>query len=170
MKRWRLLIFLGVGLFLLFGAFAGADPMERLQELTGDLHQNERYLSEIRSGLNEAATAGLFILDDEQLNAVQRSAIFVDTARLICRYQRELFAVTPYIREDARSDFFTLRHRDLEDAIFESQELVKALKLYGRMIQAPEIRETALEGAGAVSANIRLFEMMRDGVEPLTNR
>lgn len=167
MNRYRFPML--VGILLLWSAAAGAESLERLRSLTGDLRRNERYLAEIRSGLNEAATAGLFALNDEQLNAVQRSAIFVDTARLICRYQRELFAVTPYIREDARSDFFTLRHRDLGDAIFESREVVKALRLYAAAVEAPDIRELAEEGRAAVSANIRLFEMMRERIAPLVN-
>lgn len=171
MNRFRsTLLFAVILLWSIPAAADAAGPaMDRLRATTADLQRNARYLAEIRTGLNEAATAGLFVLDDEQLNAVQRSAIFVDMARLICGYQGALFAVTPYIREDARSDFFTLRHRDLEDAIFESREIVKALRLYGAAIRETEVRELAQEGAAAVSANIRLFERMRERAAPLTN-
>jgi len=142
--------------------------LSRMKEITQDLNRNYRYLQDIRSDLNLSAM-GVMNSSPEQLNYIQRAGLFVDTAKRICFYQWRLLSITEYIREEARSDFYTLRAADLKSAVFESNEALKLLKVYEAFIQDESAVESISEAKGVIEANLEMFNRLRELIKPYAN-
>ncbi len=165
MKR----IFLYMVILLLSGAAFPAEPsaeeMDQLKQQVEDLNRNCRYLAELHSDLNIAATA---VMDksDVQLNYIQRTVIFADIARMVCEYQAQFLSLTPYIRSEVRADFFTLRVQSLDEAVFETNEARKVLKVYAAYIENDAVRKIISEAEGAVGATIEMYEKLAEMLKP----
>ena len=156
-----------VALCLTAGAAVG-EMDERLEELIARLRLNHTSLKAVYRDLHDAAidnVAG----PDQQLGYIQKSYLFVSEANLMCLYQWELLSIAEYIREESRSDYFTLRVKGLRQAIFESRDRINSLKLYYGFIDSAETRKLLDAAIGLIEANIYTYEQLVDMLEPMAN-
>ena len=144
------------------------DAQSRLELIVGRLYLNYKSLDNIYKDLHEASLEA-FGGSDQQLSYIQQAYLFVNEANLICFYQWELLGVIEYIKEDRRSDYFTLRLRDLGQAIFESRDRINSLKLYQAYIENDASSKKIDEALGIIEANIYIYEEVRDILKPQAN-
>ncbi len=164
--NWVILVLL---LLLSQTALAQSSAIDgRFEEIIGRLYLNHRSLSVVYTNLHDAALDAVNGTD-QQLSTIQKSYLFVSEANFVCFYQWELLSITGYIKDSHRSDYFTLRVKDLERAAFESRDRVVSLKLYSAQIENPEPRELLDEAVGLIEANIDMFEELADLLKPLAN-
>jgi hypothetical protein len=150
-------------------AVARADSTEeRMRELVSRLLINHKELSTTYRNLHDAAI-DVVSGNQAELSYIQKAYLFVSEANLICFYQWELLSITPYIKPDSRSDFFTLRVKDLDRAIFESRDRVNSLKLYYAFIDNERARGLIDEAVGMIEANVYTFEELMALMKPLSN-
>ncbi|UCD81623.1 MAG: hypothetical protein JSW26_09435 [Desulfobacterales bacterium] len=144
------------------------DAEDRLQTIVGRLYLNYKSLDNIYKDLHEAsfdAVGG----SDRQLSYIQKAYVFVNEANLICFYQWELLGVIEYIKDERRSDYFTLRVKDLGRSIFESRDRMNSLMLYHAYIEDDAARKKIDEALGIIEANIYIYEEIRDILRPHAN-
>ena len=137
------------------------DAEDRLQTIVGRLYLNYRSLDNIYKDLHGASLEA-FSGSDQQLSYIQKAYLFVNEANLICFYQWELLGVIEYIKEDRRSDYLTLRVKDLGRSIFESRDRINSLKLYRPYIESDAATEKIDEALGIIEANIYIYEEISD--------
>ena len=138
-----------------------ADAQSRLETIVGRLYLNYKRLDSIYNDLHEAsldAVGG----SEQQLSYIQKAYLFVNEANLMCFYQWELLGVAEYIKEERKSDYFTLRVRDLGRAIFESRDRINSLKLYQAYIEKDAASKKIDEALGIIEANIYIYEEISD--------
>ena len=140
----------------------------RLEDILGRLYINHKTLSVVYSKLHDEALDAVNG-SDEQLSYIQKSYLLVSEANLVCFYQRELLYITDYIKDSHRSDYYTLRVKDLKRAIFETRDRVVSLKLYSVYIESRETHKLLNEAIGLIEANIYIFEELADILKPLAN-
>ena len=141
---------------------------ERLEEIVGRLFINYKSLGNVYHDLHEAA------LDNlngpvQQLSHIQKTYLFVNEANLMCFYQWQLLSIIGYIKEESKSDYFTLRVKDLDKAIFESKDRINSLKLYYAFIENTSAKKSIDEAIGLIEANIYIYEQVRQILKPLSN-
>ena len=74
-----------------------------------------------------------------------------------------------YIRQESRSEYFTLRVKRLRRAIFESRDRINSLmRCYGS-IDHSETRKRIDEAIGRIEANIHTYEQLVDMRKPMAN-
>ncbi|MFZ0725722.1 MAG: hypothetical protein WAM61_08035 [Desulfobacterales bacterium] len=140
----------------------------RLTEVIGRLYLNHKQLTEVYRDLHDAALIAVNG-SDQQLGYIQKAYLFVSEANLIGFYQWELLAVIDYIEDTRRADYFTLRVKDLNRAIFESKDRVNSLKLYQGFITGDAPRGLVDQAIGLIEANIYMYEDVHDLLKPLAN-
>jgi hypothetical protein len=156
-------------LTLAAGAEAQRGPGgEALNELIARLYLNHKSLQTVYRDLHESAidNAGG---PDRQLSYIQKTYLFVSEANLICQYQWELLSTVDYIRQESRSDYFTLRVKGLRRAIFESRDRVNSLMLYYGFIDNSQTRKLLDDAIGLIEANIYTYENLVDILQPMAN-
>lgn len=106
----------------------------------------------------------------EQLAEIQSAARFIDQANLIAYYQWELLSITEYIHDGARTDFFTLRVKDIADARQKSEDLILAIKVYDAFIRDPQVLDLIEKGIGHIQQNMAIYDALHTLMMPLSNR
>ena len=148
---------------------AQTDPTNRrLEDTLGRLYINHKSLTVVYSKLHDTALEAVNG-SDKQLNYIQKSYLFVSEANMVCFYQWELLSIIDYIKDSHRSDYFTLRVKDLKRAIFETRDRVVSLKLYSAYIDDREALKLIDEAVGLIEANIYMFEELVAILKPLVN-
>ena len=148
---------------------AQTEPIDgRLEDTLGRLYINHKSLTVVYSKMHEVALEAVNG-SDKQLNYIQKSYLFVSEANLVCFYQWELLSIIDYIKDSHRSDYFTLRVKDLKRAIFETRDRVVSLKLYSAYIENREALKLIDEAVGLIEANIYMFEELAAILNPLAN-
>ncbi|MGB5423842.1 MAG: hypothetical protein WBN03_16885, partial [Desulfobacterales bacterium] len=89
------------------------DDQGRLSEIIGRLYLNHRQLTNVYRNLHDAALSEVNG-PEKQLGYIQKTYLFVSEANLIGFYQWELLAIIDYVKDSHRSDYLTLRVRDLD--------------------------------------------------------
>lgn len=140
----------------------------RLAEVIGRLYLNHKQLTEVYRDLHDAALVAANE-SDQQLGYIQKTCLFISEANLIGFYQWELLAVIDYIRDTHRSDYFTLRVKDLDRAVFESRDRVASLRLYYDFIVGETPRGLIDQAIGLIDANIYMYEGILSLLKPLAN-
>ncbi|MFZ0133754.1 MAG: hypothetical protein WAK95_14535 [Desulfobacterales bacterium] len=140
----------------------------RLPDIIGRLYLNHKQLTNVYRDMHDAALTAVNG-PDQQLGYIQKTYLFVSEANLIGFYQWELLAVIDYIKDTHRSDYFTLRVKDLDRAIFESKDRVISLKLYHGYITEDSPRALIDKAIGLIEANIYMYEDIIDQLKPLAN-
>ena len=156
-----------VTLVLISGAHAGPEKAP-LTDLIERLYLNHNSLRTVYKDLHEAAIDNIGG-PDRQLSYIQKSYLFVSEANLVCLYQWELISIVGYIRQDRRSDYFTLRVKGLQRAIFESRDRINSLMLYYGFIENAEIRKLLDNAIGLIEANIYTYEQLVGILGPMAN-
>jgi uncharacterized protein YeeX (DUF496 family) len=144
------------------------DAQSRLELIVGRLYLNYKSLDNIYKDLHEASLEA-FNGSDQQLSYIQKAHLFVNEANLICFYQWELLGIIEYIKADRRSDYFTMRVKDLGRSIFESRDRIDSLKLYQAYIENDAASKKIDEALGIIEANIYIYEEIRDILKPHAN-
>jgi hypothetical protein len=101
----------------------------------------------------------------DQHNYIQKIALFINEARLICYYQWALISIHDYIKRDMRSDFYTLRLKDLRQAISDLAFTIQLIDLYLLYIEKEEARQPTAEAVANIKAGIYLLEGMAEIIE-----
>ena len=164
-KMWTVILLLAAV------ATASADTgndQERLSEIISRLYLNHRQLTDVIRSLHDAALSEVNG-PEQQLSYIQKTYLFVGEANLICFYQWELLAVIGYVKETHRSDYLTLRVKDLDRAIFESRDRINSLKLYHAFIAADTPRALVDQAIGLIEANIYMYEELLEMLKPQAN-
>ena len=111
-----------------------------LESRVEKLYLNYRELDHIYKELHNEAVSQISG-PDIQLSYIQKSYLFINEANLVCFYQWRLLSITPYIKNERKSDFFTLRVKGLDKAIFESRDRINSLKLYYSFIDSQSVQK-----------------------------
>jgi hypothetical protein len=144
------------------------DDQGRLTEIIGRLYLNHKQLTDVYRNLHDAALSAVNG-PEQQLGYIQKTCLFVSEANLIAFYQWELLAVIGYIKDTHRSDYLTLRVKDLDRAIFESRDRINSLKLYHGFIAGDTPRGLIDQAIGLIEANIYMYEELLELLKPQAN-
>lgn len=139
-----------------------------LKSLVEKIYLNYRELDHIYKDLHNVAVSEISG-PDIQLSYIQKAYLFVSEANLVCYYQWRLLSITPYIKNERKSDFFTLRVKGLGKAIFESRDRINSLKLYYSFIDSQPARKLIDAAIGIIEGNIYMYEQIFLILRPLTN-
>jgi len=132
------------------------------------LYLNYHELKIIHSKLHAAARKHIEARG-EQLAEIQSAARFIDQANLIAYYQWELLSIIEYIRVERRSDYFTLRVKDIDDARQKSRDLIMAVKVYDAFIRDPEALTLIAKGIGYIEQHIAVYDALQALMAPEAN-
>jgi len=160
------LLFIGLALHSLAVA---TEPYSRVEELTGRLLMNTKKLEHIYQDMHDFAQWTMN-RSDRQLDYIQKSYLFINEAKTISFYQWELISVLDYIKEERKSDYITLRYRDLRRAIDDTQLTIHLLNTYVIFIEKQEVKQSIEEAIGLIQANIYMYEELRELLRPLSNK
>jgi len=144
------------------------EKKERLEEIVGRLFINYKSLSSVYRDLHEAALDNLNG-PDQQLSYIQKTYLFVNEANLMCFDLWKLLSIIDYIKDESKSDYFTLRIKDLGNTIFESKDRINSLKLYHAYIENTSAKKSIDEAIGLIEANIYIYEEVLQILKPLSN-
>ena len=158
-------------IFVLLLGCTKSVPESDLTALRGPvekLYLNYHALKAVHSDLHAAARRHIEA-SGSQLAEIQSAARFVHQANLIAYYQWELLSITNYIRDRSRSDFFTLRVKDIADARQQSKDLILAIKVYDAFIRDPQALSLIAKSIAHIEQNVALFETIHALMLPLSN-
>jgi hypothetical protein len=132
------------------------------------LYLNFRAADQDYRRLRDLAEGYLFGPDD-QLSTYQKVYLHIGQANTICRNQWELLAIVDYIRPEMRSDYFTLRVRDLERAISETGTLLKAVDVYQAFLENRKVQRMVDDCVRRIETHVYLYEKLIAQMGPLKN-
>lgn len=168
-KLWIYATGLIFALFIVSCAKPNALPnYDPLRAEVETLYLNYHDLKVVHSDLHAAARRHIEEAG-EQLAEIQSAARFMDQANLVAYYQWELLSITEYIRDGARSDFFTLRVKDLADARQKSEDLILAIKVYDAFIRDPQAMTLIEKGIKLIQKNMTIYDKLAALMTPLSN-
>ncbi len=136
------------------------DPLPRLKTVADELYVNVASLDETCQDLQQMADDDS--LDVESRCCVQACAEAVYAARAIAYLQYSQVSDYPFIRSDARGPWCSLRQKELQQAITDSQTRMDILQYWLPGIKAPQAQEAIEQGLGLIQANIYMFETLAD--------
>jgi hypothetical protein len=170
LKRW----FYPTSLLLviLLGGCAKTNTLPDFGPLRSEveaLYLNYHELKVVDSDLHAAARRHIE-QSGQQLPEIQSAARFITQANLIAYYQWELLSITEYVRDSARSDFFTLRAQDVADARQKSEDLIMAIKVYDAFIRDPQALALIEKGIARIQQNIAIYDALYELMAPLANK
>ena len=157
-----------ISLAIPFSASA-TEPLSRVEEITGNLLMNTKKLEHIYQDMHDYAQWTMN-RSDRQLDYIQKSYLFINEAKTISFFQWELLSVFDYIREERKSDYITLRYKDLRRAIDDTKLTVHLLNTYMIFIEKPEVQKSIEEAIGLIQGNIYMYEELRRLLRPLSNK
>jgi len=166
----RILLSTAVLMGIIFHTWAVAEtPFSRIEEISGRLLMNIKKLEHIYQDMHGYAQWTMN-QSDRQLDYIQKSYLFINEAKTIAFYQWELMSVFDYIKDERKSDYITLRYRDLRQALDNTQLTVHLLKTYVVFVEKPEVARSMEEAVALIQANIYMYEELRNILRPLSNK
>jgi hypothetical protein len=157
-----------VGLGFATGVSASEQAFPELKSNVEKLYLNYIELERIYKDLHNVAVDEING-PDMQLSYIQKAYLFVSEANLIGYTQWRFLSITPYIKTENISDFFTLGVKDVDKAAFESRDRVNSLKLYYSYIDSQPARKLIDAAIGIIEGNIYIYEQIHETLRPLTN-
>jgi hypothetical protein len=148
---------------------AVSEQMFLMKPIVEDLYLNHLELDRLYTDLHQVAKYYLFTPGD-QLNYIQKTALFIQEAYRLGRAQWELFSVLEYIRPKAINDYFTLRAKGLENTIDDVRFTLKEIDLYKGFIENPKALKICRDAMGMIEANVRMMEKLLELTRPMTNK
>ena len=138
---------------------AVAQPVDTalVKEKTEQLYLNYKQLDSFYKDLREITSAYIY-QSDQQLNYMQKIALYINEARLTSYYQWQMLSVVEYIKADYLKDYFILRTRDLQRAIKELKFLLSLLDLYTTYVENKAALEPVDEAVSNINGTVYLFE------------
>ena len=132
------------------------------------LYLNYKQLQIIHKDLHNT-TITSFQGPEIQSSYIRQANLFINEANLMCWNQWELLSMTPYIKNEYKIDFYTLRARGLQSVIAESNHRIHLLKLYSGYIRNKKALESIDAAIGIIEGNVYLFETMSELLKPLSH-
>ena len=148
---------------------SATEPFSRVEEITGRLLMNTKKLDHIYQDMHDYAQWTMN-QSDRQLDYIQKSYLFINEAKTISFYQWELISVFDYIKAERKSDYITLRYKDLRRAIDDTKLTIHLLNTYMIFIEKPEVQQSIEEAIGLIQGNIYMYEELRELLRPLSNK
>lgn len=145
-----------------------ADQFEQeIREAISACRVNARELDNIYDRLHHAAAieAGRGSAD-QQLSYIQKTYLYVHQARLVADYQIRLLSDFHFITKTQRSDFLTLRARDLDQAIFNMEDATSFLEVYEAFIEDRQALSEIENARQMIGGTIYLYEKLLDTIRP----
>jgi len=145
-----------------------ADHFEKeIREAISACRVNARELDNIYDRLHHAAAieAGRGSAD-QQLSYIQKTYLYVYQARLVADYQIRLLSDFHFITKTQRSDFLTLRARDLDQAIFDMEDATSFLEVYEAFIEDRQALSEIENARQMIGGTIYLYEKLLDTIRP----
>jgi hypothetical protein len=169
MQRFLIMM---IGLIVLLGLspVSGQAPVNsvdgQLKPNVEQLFLNYKQLQKIHKDLHEI-TITSFQGPEMESSYIRQANLFISEATLMCWNQWELLSITHFIKEDHKVDFYTLRFRDLQSVITESNHRIQLLKLYSGYIGNKNALASIDAAIGIIEGNIYLFESLSGLLQPL---
>jgi len=160
------LLFISLAIHSLASA---TETYSRVEEITGKLLMNTKKLEHIYQDMHDYAQWTMN-QSDRQLDYIQKTNLFINEAKTISFYQWELISVFDYIKEERKSDYITLRYKDLRRAIDDTKLTVHLLNTYVIFIEKPEVQQSIEEAVGLIQGNIYMYQELRELLRPLSNK
>ena len=145
-----------------------AGGIDRLKPLIESLKLDTVALEE-QYRLLRATAADYAFRSDEQLNYVQKTALFVQSALEGARHQWEVLSIVDYVKTEAVGDYCTLRAQGLKTAYAELAVNITLVDLYGTLLKAEVPRSDAAEALKVLQVIRQDYEQLLSAVEPLAN-
>ena len=131
--------------------------MPQLKEKTEQLYINYKLLDDLYKDVRKVAGAYIY-QSDQQLNYVQKAALYINEARLTSYYQWQMLSVIEYIKPAYLEDYFILRQKDLHKAKKDLNFLITLLDLYSTYIENQAALKPVDEAVAHIKGTIYLFE------------
>jgi hypothetical protein len=128
-----------------------------VKEKTEQLYLNYNQLERLYKDLREITSAYIYE-SDEQLNYMQKIALYINEARLTSYYQWQMLSVIEYIKSAYLNDYYTLRKKDLQKAIKDLDFLLSLLDLYTTYIENKNALKPVDEAITNIKGTIYMFE------------
>ena len=128
-----------------------------VKEKTEQLYLNYDQLDSLYKDLREITSAYIY-KSDQQLNYMQKIALYINEARLTSYYQWQMLSVIEYIKPAYLDDYYTLRKKDLLKAIKDLDFLLSLLDLYTTYIDNKAALQPVEEAVTNIKGTIYLFE------------
>ncbi len=152
------MLLLGLTLVFVQPGTAASEPNEALlKEKTEQLFLNYKLLDGFYKNLREVTSAYIY-QPDQQLNYMQKIALFVNEARLTSYYQWQMFSIMDYIKPAYKQDYYTLRRKDLQKAKTDLTFLLSLLDLYATYIDNKAALQPVDEAVTNIKGTVYLFE------------
>jgi len=104
---------------------------------------------------------------DQQLSYIQKTYLYVHQARLVADYQIRLLSDFHFIAKTQRSDFLTLRARDLDQAIYDLEDATSFLAVYEAFIEDRQALSEIENARQMIGGTIYLYEKLLDTIRPV---
>ena len=167
------MLFVGalLGLLGIVGCF-NANPHPDYTPLRTEVEQLYLNYHELKAVDSDLHTVALLNMErsDGQLGHIQSAARLIEQANLIAYYQWQLLSITEYIRDSARSDFFTLRVKDVAEARRKSKDLVLTIKVYDAFIKDAAALALIDKAVGHIERNMTIYETLHALMLPMANK
>ena len=146
------------------------EVQRRIQPLVEQLYLNTMELKEVYRDLRSVSQAHAFRGDDEQLNYVQKAALYVQKSYLSALHQWEFLSLMEDIRTAAIVDYYTLRHKGLSQAINASVGDERFIKIYRAYIKSAAAIQDIDAALKLIVDNRNLFEQLAAAIAPLVRQ
>ena len=125
----------------------------------------DRQYSLLRASAADYAFRGL----DEQLNYIQKAALFVQSALEGAKHQWEILSIVDYIKEETLRDYFTLRLQGLKTASTELAHHITLVDLYAARLKADLPRQDAAQALKILKTIQEDYAQLMTALAPLAN-
>lgn len=143
------------------------EVQRRILPLIEQLYLNSRELKEVYRDVRSVSQAHAFRGDDEQLNYVQKAALYIQKSQLSAMHQWEFLSLMEDIRSSAIVDYYTLRYKGLSQATVASVGDERFITIYRAYIKNAAALQD-IDAALKLIMDIRnLYEQLKSAIAPL---
>ena len=146
------------------------EVQRRILPLVEQLYLNTMELKEVYRDLRSVSQAHAFRGEDEQLNYVQKAALYVQKSHLSAMHQWEFLSLMEDIRTDAMVDYYTLRYKGLSQAIDASVGDERFIKIYRAYIKNAAAIQDIDAALKLIVDNRNLFEQLTAAIAPMVRQ
>lgn len=152
-------------------ACATAGPPANHQALRAPveaLYANYHALETVRQELHGRAQYYL-LAPGEEMRHIRSATLYVEQASRTAFFQWELLSITDFIRDSHRSDFFTLRLKDLERAGRDTRHTLDYLTIFEAFVRDGEALGLIERARELIQTHLELYSEMAATLRPLAN-
>jgi hypothetical protein len=132
------------------------------------LYANYHALETVRQELHGRAQYYL-LAPGEEMRHIRSATLYVEQASRTAFFQWELLSITDFIRDSHRSDFFTLRLKDLERAGRDTRHTLDYLAVFEAFVTDGEALGLIERARELIQTHLELYSEMAATLRPLAN-